>query len=74
MSEGQKDRLTDKTDRRTERRKSLAIKAKVVQNVHWMSKSHSDRQEDIQGGPKKCKTFTKCLLHLLRNFHCSILE
>ena len=43
------DRQTDRqTDRKTDRLFSLVIKTKVVQNGHRMSKSQSDRQEDIQ--------------------------
>ena len=58
MSTGcQKDRMTDRqtdrqmdrqTDRKTDRLFSLVIKVKVVQNVNRMSKSQSDRWEDIQ--------------------------
>ena len=43
------DRMTNiQTDRQTERLFSLVVKTKVVQNVNRMSKSQSDRQEDIQ--------------------------
>ena len=51
--ERQKGRPTDRkadgqTNRKTKRLFSLVIKTKVVQNVDRMSKSQSDRQEDIQ--------------------------
>ena len=43
------DWLTDRqTNRKTERLFSLVMKTEVVQNVNRMSKSQSDRQEDIQ--------------------------
>ena len=50
MSTGcQKDKKANRpTDRQTERLFSLVIKTKVVQNVNRVSKSQSDRQEDIQ--------------------------
>ena len=49
MSERQKPWLTDRlTDTQIKRLLSLVIKTKVVQNVNRMSKSQSDRQEDIQ--------------------------
>ena len=47
--ERQAERQTDRrTDRQTDRIFSLVIKTKVVQNVNRMSKSQSDRWEDIQ--------------------------
>ena len=47
-TERQKDRKTERQkDRKTERLLSLVIKTNVVQNLHRMSKSQSDRQEDI---------------------------
>ena len=50
---GKKDRLKDRKtdgqiDRQTDRFFSLVIKTKVVQNVNRMSKSQSDRQDDMQ--------------------------
>ena len=47
--ERQAERQTDRrTDRQTDRIFSLVIKTKVVQNVNRMSKSQSDRWENIQ--------------------------
>ena len=47
--ERQAERQTDRrTDRQTDRIFSLVTKTKVVQNVNRMSKSQSDRWEDIQ--------------------------
>ena len=47
--ERQAERQTDRqTDGQIDRFFSLVIKTKVVQNVNRMSKSQSDRQEDIQ--------------------------
>ena len=48
------DRQTDRhTDRKTDRLFSLVIKTKVFQNVNRMSKTQSDRKEDIQSAGQR---------------------